>query len=132
MKPAPLPFLLVIETLADLVIASLRLRLAPFDRLVAHLPTQNGPPIDTEEARLLRRAIRGWARRLPWRAECFEQGVAAARFLARHGHPATLHYGARGAGDDLEAHVWVGSGDVRVIGWENSSEFRELQRFPPR
>ena len=125
------PWGVLAQTGVDLLISSLRLRVVSFTRLVSLLTRDSShPAIAIEEARQLRRAMAAWNRRLPWRTECFEQGLAAYRYLARKGYQATLHYGARGSDGDVEAHVWVTSGDVPVVGCENASEFRELARYP--
>lgn len=128
-RPGPA---ILVETGLALGWASARLRLQPFETLMASMtarPAVRGP-VEREDAAMLARALRAWDRRLPWRTMCFEQGLAAMRILRRRGHEATLHYGARGAGDMLEAHVWVTSGDVPLVGCEIAAEFRELRRFP--
>lgn len=121
---------LLAEVGVDLAMATLALRLRPFETVMARIGTTDADAIDPAEAKMLARALRAWDRRLPWRTRCFEQGLAAMRYLARHGHAATLHYGARGAGQELEAHVWVTSGGVDVVGTENAADFRVLSRFP--
>ncbi len=90
------------------------------------------------EARLnrvqrIRWAIITTAARVPWRALCFQQGLAAQLMLRRRGIPAVLYYGA--AQDDrsgLYAHVWVRDGDVDVIGGEIAYRFAILATFPPQ
>lgn len=121
------------ETLIALTWASARLRMRSFEKLMAALPTRDAPrsAISSEDAVELARALKAWDRRLPFRTKCFEQGLAAMQVLRRRGHLATLHYGARGTGEALEAHVWVTSGDVPVVGCEIAKDFRELARFPP-
>lgn len=79
---------------------------------------------------MLERALKTWARRLPWRTQCFEQGLAAIHYLRRRGFAATLHYGSRGSGHALEAYVWVTSGEAQVVGCDFARNFRELRRFP--
>lgn len=114
-----------------MVEASASLRIARFETLVEAFPVSRfHESIDLPTARILNRVVKGVARRLPWRTQCFEQGIAAYRWLHAHGFDATLHYGARGSGDAIEAHVWVTSGDVPVVGCENAAEFRELARYP--
>jgi hypothetical protein len=75
------------------------------------------------------RAVEAWARRMPWRALCMEQGIAAAIMLARRGFPVTLFYGAAMTDGELKAHVWVRSDELDVIGCENASNFAVLSQF---
>jgi hypothetical protein len=71
------------------------------------------------------------ARRVPWRAKCFEQGLAAQWMLGRRRIFSTLHYGvAQGEDRGLIAHVWLSSGSLDVVGCENKDDFSELARFP--
>lgn len=122
---------LLAETGIDLVIASLHLRIRRFERVVRRQAgTAGAAPIASDEAAMLARALKAWDRRLPWRTQCFEQGLAAAAYLRRRGLAATLHYGARGQNEQLQAHVWVMSGDVPVVGCENAADYRELARYP--
>jgi len=58
-----------------------------------------------------------------------EQGVAIARLLAVRGFPVTLSYGAAMIDGDLEAHVWVRSGDLDILGCENAADFVLLSQF---
>lgn len=123
---------LLAEIGIDLVVAYAALRLRPFDALVARLGTAHRRPIAPREAAMVARALNAWDRRTPFRTRCFEQGLAAMRYLARHGYAGTLHYGARGAGPDLKAHVWVTSGAVDVVGHEIAGDYRVLATYPPQ
>jgi hypothetical protein len=79
----------------------------------------------------VRWAIITTATRVPWRALCFQQGLAAQFMLRRRGIPSVLYYGA--AQDEqsgLYAHVWVSDGDVDVIGGEIAHRFAILATFP--
>ena len=81
----------------------------------------------------VRWAILAAARRVPWRAVCFQQGLAAQFMLRRRGVPSVLYYGA--AQDDrsgLSTHVWVRDGDVDVVGGEIAHRFAILATFPPQ
>jgi hypothetical protein len=83
------------------------------------------------EATRVRWAVTAAARRVPWRAKCFEQGLASQIMLRRRGVPSVLYYGA--APDDLRglsAHVWVRDGDLDVIGGEIASRYAVLATFP--
>jgi Transglutaminase-like superfamily len=90
------------------------------------------PDVRAEMARRIRWAIGACARWVPWRAKCFEQGLAAQLMLRRRGMLSLLYYGA--APEDkrgLSAHVWVRCGDVDVIGCEIAPAYAVLATFPP-
>lgn len=76
-------------------------------------------------------AIEAAATRLPWRAVCIEQGLAAQRILRRGGLPAVLHYGIRNepAATKLEAHVWVTVDGQTVLGGEAARGYAEVATF---
>ena len=85
----------------------------------------------TNKVERIRWAIITTAARVPWRALCFQQGLAAQFMLRRRGIPSVLYYGA--AQDDqsgLYAHVWVRDGDVDIIGGEIAYRFSILATFP--
>ena len=111
---------------------SLAVRLVPFRHLAERLASggRGTVPADAETAYWLRRAVLAWARRLPWRALCFEQGLAAFALLRRRGFDATLYYGAATIEGELQAHVWVTSGETEVVGCENKENYGLLARFP--
>lgn len=69
-------------------------------------------------------------RRMPFRANCFERGLAAMWLLRRRGVATSLHYGMAKQDGQFVSHVWVTVGDRGVIGCENREEFYELARFP--
>lgn len=116
-----------------LALASLLIAILPFRRVAAlSARGQQGRSASTGEAALLSRAVAAWGRRVPWRAVCFQQGLAAQFMLRRRGCAARLHYGARrdetGA---LVAHVWVRSGEIDVIGCDRVERYGLLVVFPP-
>ncbi len=123
------PLALLAEAGRDVAAASIAIRLRPFDRIVRALerPTVR-PAADAETAYWVRRAVSAWGRRLPWRARCFEQGLAAVAMLRRRGYGYEVHYGAA-RGERLRAHVWVTSGGTPVIGCENAGDHAELAVF---
>ena len=127
--------LLLAEALATLALASALIGVFSFRRIAAiSARGRKGAPIAaTATAREIEWAVAAWARRVPWRAVCFQQGLAAQLMLRRRGYAATLYYGARH--DDtgkLVAHVWVRSGDVDVIGCEDVEAYGLLAVFPGR
>jgi transglutaminase superfamily protein len=129
---------LVLEAVFGLAVAAFAIAFVPFRRIGAHAGRGlTAAPIDEgDKARLVaqvRRVVSGCARRVPWRAQCFEQGLAAQWMLRRRRVAATLYYGvAKGEDRELAAHVWVRAGALDVIGCENSADFSELARFPAR
>ena len=127
----PAPPLLLAEAGAAILVASLALRLVPFRTLAERLGRgrKGGRQADAETAYWLRRAVLAWARRLPWRTLCFEQGLAAFVLLRRRGLKATLHFGAATVAGEIKAHVWVTSGKTEVVGCENKEDFGLLKRF---
>ena len=129
-RDSPAPPGLLFEAGLAIVVASIAIRLLSFDRLatVAETDRETRRSASAGEAYWIRRAVTAWGRRLPWRAKCFEQGIAAAWMLRRRDLRATLHYGLLN-GQDLEAHVWVTSGEQSVVGQENSVKFTEVDRF---
>lgn len=124
---------LLAEALAALALASLAIALLPF-RKVASAASARGPEaarVDPETVRRVRGAIQGWSRRVPWKAVCFQRGLALHWMLRRRGIRSVLLYGARHQGDGLAAHVWVDVDGQTVIGGEEAPDFACLARFPP-
>lgn len=126
---------LLAEALMSLVLAALVVAFLPF-RTIDRFAGRTSRAKPAGDARLLGKrvawAIRAGARRAPFRAKCFEQGLAAAWMLRRRGISATLHYGAAREDQTLVAHVWVTAGDDEVIGCENKDRFAELVRLGKR
>lgn len=123
--------LLLAEALALLAIAALCIAALPFRRIAA-LAARDGhrAPAPAALIRRLRWAIDASARRAPWRAKCFEQGLAAQWMLRRRHYASTLHYGARrDPAGGLAAHVWVRSGETDVVGRENAGDYGLLASF---
>ncbi len=59
------------------------------------------------------------ARRVPWRADCLVQSLAAQRWLASAGIASVLKIGAeRPDGAGFNAHSWLAYGDMVVTGGE--------------
>lgn len=127
-RPGPA---LLIEAAAAILIASIAIRTRPFDDVAtsATRRRQESPP-DPHCLARLSRAITAVARRVPWRAKCMEEGIAAARMLSRRGYPASLQYGAAMIAGELQAHVWLTSGEYGITGCDNASEFVLLSQFP--
>jgi hypothetical protein len=130
--------LLLIDALLWLTLARMAIIVLPFRHIgrLASRPVRGRKPSKqsrTAPSRRIRWAVVACARRVPWRAMCFEQGLAAHLMLRRRGVPSVLYYGA--APDHfkgLSAHVWVRDGEVDVVGCEVASRFALLATFPPQ
>jgi hypothetical protein len=128
-------WLLAGEALFLLVWASLAIGLLPFRKVAAaasKMPARRaGRPAEGLPKRI-RWAVDVWGRRVPWRAVCFQRGLAAHRMLRRRGYGSILHYGvAQGAEKGLSAHVWVSLDGNPIIGGEEAPNFTCLATFPP-
>jgi hypothetical protein len=128
---------LLVESLLMLIAASCAIRLLPFRRTAkllgrsAHLTRAGGLLVDKAVAQC-RWAVNAWADRVPWRAVCFQRGLALHLMLRRRGIPSILHYGvAQNADKGLHAHVWVDVNCQTVMGGEESlARFARLASFP--
>lgn len=61
------------------------------------------------------------AARVPWRADCLVQAMAAQRWLEKKGIAATIAIGVdRSQSAGFEAHAWLSYGDTVVTGGETS------------
>jgi len=121
------------EAICSLAIASLAiatLRFKTIERL-SRQASATRPPLaeDRKAIACVAWAVKAAALRAPFRAKCFEQGLATLWMLRRRGVKATLHYGAAQKDDELVAHVWVTAGDYEVVGCDNKHLFFELTRF---
>lgn len=120
------------EAVLALGVGAFCLAFVPFRHVARHGMRSGGHPARTRDDIMpVRRAVRRAARNVPWRAMCFEQGLAAHAMLRRRGISSVLHYGVArdGQGDTLKAHVWVTSGEQMVVGGEVAGQFTELARF---
>jgi hypothetical protein len=127
----PLRRRLLVRAAVAVTAASAAVALLPFRRAIRFGSIGLGPRTGLAPSECAW-AIEAAARRLPWRAMCIEQGLAAQRLLRQAGIDARLHYGARHdpATGKLEAHVWVSVDGASVIGGEVADGFAELGTFP--
>jgi hypothetical protein len=80
--------------------------------------------------RQTRWAILTCARRLPWRAVCFQQGLAVQFMLRQRSIPSTMFYGAAlEKPDQLKAHAWVRADDIDVIGCDIANRYTVVMTF---
>ena len=81
---------------------------------------QSPQALDQNQIRLVERvafAIPRAGARLPWRADCLVQALAAQNWLGRHGVASQLLVGARKPTPNaVEAHAWLKVGDRIVTG----------------
>jgi len=129
--------LLILETLISITLASVAIAILSFRSVVSRASRMHRPtPLSTESTEdfvaRLRWAITAVAARVPWRAVCFQQGLAAHLMLRRRGIASVIYYGAAQAPEagELAAHVWVRAGPLDVIGCENASRYALLATFP--
>ncbi|HEX5182784.1 MAG TPA: lasso peptide biosynthesis B2 protein [Allosphingosinicella sp.] len=127
-------WLLLAEALPTLAWASLAIAFLPFRRVAAaaSLPRRENARREGPAPRKIAWAVDAWARRVPWRAVCFQRGLAVHRMLRRRGYASVLHYGvAQDAPKGLSAHVWISLDGQAVIGGEEAHKFACLAVFPP-
>jgi hypothetical protein len=129
-------WMLLVEALGYLAAASLIVGMLPF-RKVAALASKRRFVNDAisadahgQEVARIRWAVSAVARRVPWRAVCFQKGLAAQLLLRRRRLPALLHYGISNRDAGLSAHVWVTSRELPVIGNELAHEYNCVAVFP--
>lgn len=130
---------LLVEALAQLTIAAAAIRLRPFRQAlrIGAIPLGQVPAVPPAS---LAEIVERVARLAPFRAMCFEQGIALQRMARRRGIDATLHYGVatdlplaqrvESRQDGLYAHVWVSADGKGLLGHGESSSFRELLTSP--
>ncbi len=119
-----------------LVMASASLRVMPLRRLVRRLPPEVSPascdPQDYANRTIERVgwAVRVAAGQMPWTAGCLPQAIAAKRLLRREGIVSTLFFGVdRGEKGDLDAHAWLMTEDVDVVGGEARGRYTVVASF---
>ena len=122
------------RTALDLVRAAFELALARLELLAAKpeawLASGAGRAGPDEAASIERVAfaIPRAAARVPWKATCLVQALAAKRWLDRMGVASQLKLGARKSGEQaLDAHAWLEAGGRVVVG----GEIADYAEFPP-
>jgi hypothetical protein len=98
------------------------LRLVSFKKLLhlteefSHTTSHRQNPFPPSSERITW-AVAAVSRRIPFLSRCLTQAVAAKILLTRCGHPALMRIGvSRNENGRLEAHAWVESQGVVVIG----------------
>ena len=121
----------VARAAAELAIARFRLATSNPATLVSPGTSpprpQNGDPAGAAILDRVAWVIPRVAARLPWRADCLVQALAARRWLDRKGIATTLVLGARpGDVTGVHAHAWLRHGERVIIGGE-VDDFREFE-----
>jgi len=149
-SPAPASFLarwrrvsgpdraLLCEALILLAFARVAIALLRFETIARISAPALGAAVPAPQDRAglrsrVRWAVRAGARHVPFKAVCFQQGLAAQLMLRRRGVPSVMYYGAAPAPDKqagLAAHVWVSDDGVHIVGGENVAAFAVLITFP--
>ena len=65
--------------------------------------------------------------RVPWRAKCLEQAIAAKMMLRRRGVHSTLYLGV--TREPMAAHAWVRVGGWNVTGGQDVSRYAVVASF---
>jgi hypothetical protein len=107
----------------ELAAARLRLGSKQARSLIAAgpVPVTKLDPVQSALVERLAYAIPRVAARLPWRADCMVQALAAERWLRVNGIPSTLTLGVpRDKPTNFEAHAWLTAGDRIVTGGDVS------------
>lgn len=103
----------------ELAVGRLLLGSAQAQALIAASPSPT-TKLDGAETELVERvafAIPRVAARVPWRADCMVQALAAEHWLRVHGIATTLTLGVpRDKLTEFEAHAWLTAGDRVVTG----------------
>ncbi|HEY2483291.1 MAG TPA: lasso peptide biosynthesis B2 protein [Caulobacteraceae bacterium] len=126
----------MVEAFTLLALSSAAIRVLPFTPIGRLASMRLGRPrakLDPGVSARVAWAVRACGRRAPWRAVCFQQGLAAQIMLRRRGVDSTLYFGAaHEKTEGLTAHVWVKAGERDVVGCEEAAGFAVLATFPPR
>lgn len=121
---------LLAEAVLALAVASAATHLLPFRRAV-RLGSWRLGRSTAADPRDAVWAVEAAAARVPWKAACFQQGLALQAMLRRRGIEAQLHYGVGYDQDrSLSAHVWLSSDGTILIGGEQAPHYRLLASLP--
>jgi hypothetical protein len=128
--------LLLIESALSLAATRVALALLPYrtvtdiiDFVSARLPSRSSPPPLGRVAW----AVNTASRHVPGVNSCLVRALTARVILMRRQRDAVLHYGVAWSGpDSFEAHAWVESDGVVVVGSTESERFTPLSIRAPR
>ena len=127
--------LLFAEATLMLAGTSAAIKLVPFRGIMraisgASKKSGDGGGRDGERVAETRWAIEAVARKVPWRAVCFQKGLALQMMLRRRGIASLLHYGVRQTAEGLSAHVWISVEGEVVMGGAEAEGFSCLVTYP--
>lgn len=110
----------------ELVLARLRLDTpATRAKIAASCRSKPAARLDPQQTAVVSRVayiIPRVGARLPWRADCLVQALAAERWLGCQGITTTLHLGIRkDRATPFEAHAWLTAGDQVVTGGDSAN-----------
>jgi len=124
----------MIEAVYWLAVARVMLVVVPFDRLskrLSALSVQGSSPADNDLIRRVGWAVTRASTRVPWRADCFPQAIAACKVLQRRGQTSTMHIGVlRNHDGTLVGHAWLVCGDQVVTGGVALERYSVLHTIP--
>ena len=116
-----------------LALARIMLLVMPFPRLAKRLSAKKGASESRPDPELVERighAVQTAAGNVPWRSDCFPQGIAAWMILKHHGYTGTIHLGVERSGEeDLIGHAWLTYGDTVITGGEELDRYAEIHRL---
>lgn len=136
-KLHPRQVLLLAEAFVAIAASSAAIKFLPFRRVVASAERWPWMRVSAEWpapelVSHVRWSVDRIAALVPWRAVCFQTGVAAHVMLRRRGIKSALHYGVRRApSGNIEAHVWVTVQGAAVVGGKEAAEFTCVATFAP-
>jgi hypothetical protein len=116
-----------------LALARLMLLFLPFNKLAAKLPGKQGTTtvgVNTELFERIGYAVRAAANNVPWRSDCFVQGIAGWMLLKHHGYNGTIHLGVEKTDEDsLAGHAWLTCDDTVITGGADRYRYAEIHRL---
>ena len=127
---------LLLEAAWRLIVARTQMAVLPFRHISPQLGVHMCETIDLPSpAQETTAAEIGWAirvasKKLPLGAVCIHQAIGAKRMLAKRNIPATFYLGTRKASNsELQAHAWVTSGEITIIGDSPGKDFTVVSTF---
>jgi hypothetical protein len=122
----------LVAATGELAVARIRLAFSGADRILADAPVRRpratGRQVK-ERVQRVRVAIARASHRVPWRADCLVQAIAAQHWLRRHRISTSLSVGVTGKpGRNFEAHAWLTHGDAVITGGDVGGYVPQLRR----
>jgi hypothetical protein len=102
-----------------------------FSSLQARRLRTRGRKPTADELENMRWALAAVAARVPWRADCLVQVLAADRWLSAFDISTQAHLGVRDHNGQLSAHSWLTAEGIVVTGPCDVGDFHELPLAPP-